>query len=83
MHEQHRVWKSRTVLLFTSIHPSPAVGSSTYSLHKIQLCEVDKQIQLDNCPPLLQRHYSAFITTTEPSAPVPCIGTLALAESLL
>ena len=38
-------------------------------------------IKLNNIPPSLQRHYSAFFTTTGYSAPVPCIGTQILMGS--
>ena len=40
---------------------------------------VDLRPELNNATPSLQPHYRAFVTTTGCSAPVPRIGTLALA----
>ncbi|CBJ49603.1 hypothethical protein [Ralstonia solanacearum PSI07] len=44
---------------------------------------VDQQISPNNWPPSLHAHYRRFVTTTGPSAPVPRIGTQALAVPLL
>jgi|GEM_PF-5030897 len=46
-------------------------------------CSVDQQIRLNDWPPSLHAHYRRFSTTTRPSAPVPRIGTQALAVLLL
>ena len=46
-------------------------------------CSVDQQINPNDWPPSLHAHYRRFNTTTGPSAPLPRIGTQALAVPLL
>ena len=61
-----------------STHPAPTVRPvNGFALAKgSSRTAVDLSITLHSVAPSLQRHYSAFITTTRNSVPVPRVGTL-------
>ena len=75
-----------------SAHPAPAIEPLRFPNHTLgnrkRLCLiqndssqslVDHRLKPDSVAPLLQHHYSAFITHTGNSAPVLRLGTLTLA----
>ncbi len=59
-------------------HAASGFTSSTGS-SCCQLASVDPWPRLNNAAPSVRPHYRAFLPTTDCSAPVPRIGTLALA----
>jgi hypothetical protein len=65
-----------------STHPAPIVQPNGFALSTRFLPSlVDLQTKPDNAVPSVQSHYRTFSPTTDCSAPVPRIGTLALMGS--
>lgn len=65
----------------TALVAEPLAASTDSSAHPDR--SVDRRVSSNNWPPSLHTHYRCFNTTTQPSAPVPRIGTQALAVPVL